>query len=669
MFFRHIVPFLFVVFASLHHFTSFALHKFDNQSHYFCLSIMSESEESSDEEDEEEFLSDDDWEAVLSSLMKSRPDLFLPKHDNGKKRKRRPRADLWASEWGRLLKHHNTMTPGTFEYVKFRLRFRVPYPLFKYRLIPAIKDANIFNKKRASYIPIEFKVMVALRIIGRDTDCDTASELSGIPKSTCNNIMKEFCLAFSKAFYDEFVYFPGGDELSKIMETFAKVGFPGAVGSMDVTHFRWLACPKEEFNLCKGKYPFPTLACQCIVDHNRRILFCSNLYDGRENDKNITADDEFTYDIMHGKFDDVEFKLYDKDGVLHICTGGYIIVDGGYQNLACFVDPLHDANGHKEVHWSEFLESVRKDVECTFAILKQRFRILRNGLQYSREVSNAIFKTCAILHNMLLAYDGLDQFQWNATTWDGEDPNMSDEDIYFHVPNDLNENAAVLSQGRFAVVVNDTTQRGPHFSTRNRNHHTLIREALVNHFYHQWRYGQLEWPRRFSKECKSAHPMKRIQRALADHTYDSLYVKATDLVLMVNGVARPDVDLGSGLFCSMLLPSTKNGIKLAEFKGVIITEAERRIREERGFGGYVIATQDGLLDCYEHAKNHTCKASMANSALRCFNRSENTSAVNNCQIKVKGRTVTLYTAANTIIPPNRELLYSYHASYKYPDVI
>jgi hypothetical protein len=164
------------------------------------------------------------------------------------------------------------------------------------------------------------------------------------------------------------------------MDVFGKVGFPGAMGSMDVTHFRWLAYPKDNYNFYKGKYHFPTLASQAVVDHNRRILFLSSLYDSRENDKNITSDDDFTYKIMMGKYNDIEFKLYDDSGTLRICKGGYVIVDGDYHNNSCFVDTLHNANGLNEVHWSEFVESVRKDVECTFGILKQRFRILRNGL-------------------------------------------------------------------------------------------------------------------------------------------------------------------------------------------------------------------------------------------------------------------------------------------------
>ena len=52
------------------------------------------------------------------------------------------------------------------------------------------KEINVFEMKISSRITIEFKILVALRILGRDNDCDTVSELSAISESTCNEIFK-----------------------------------------------------------------------------------------------------------------------------------------------------------------------------------------------------------------------------------------------------------------------------------------------------------------------------------------------------------------------------------------------------------------------------------------------------------------------------------------------
>ena len=67
-----------------------------------------------------------------------------------------------------------------------------------------------------------------------------------------------------------------------------------------------------------------------------------------------------------------------------------------------------------ETRLSEWLESMRKDVECTFGILKGRFRILKAGIMlHGVDVADSIWLTCCALHNMLLEIDGI------TGEWDG----------------------------------------------------------------------------------------------------------------------------------------------------------------------------------------------------------------------------------------------------------
>ena len=50
-----------------------------------------------------------------------------------------------------------------------------------------------------------------------------------------------------------------------------------------------------------------------------------------------------------------------------------------------------------------------KNIECTFGILKQHWRILKSGIRiHSIELADKIFKTCCTLHNYLLDANGLD---------------------------------------------------------------------------------------------------------------------------------------------------------------------------------------------------------------------------------------------------------------------
>ena len=76
-----------------------------------------------------------------------------------------------------------------------------------------------------------------------------------------------------------------------------------------------------------------------------------------------------------------------------------------------------------ETRWSQWLESMRKDVECTFGILKGRWRILKSGIRlHGVDTADNIWMTCCALHNMLLEVDG------NSESWDGEE-GMFDFDI------------------------------------------------------------------------------------------------------------------------------------------------------------------------------------------------------------------------------------------------
>ena len=61
------------------------------------------------------------------------------------------------------------------------------------------------------------------------------------------------------------------------------------------------------------------------------------------------------------------------------------------------------------------MESARKDVECTFGILKKPFLFLKNPIDlHSPERIEDAFHTCGALHNWLHEYDGWDDWEMRA---------------------------------------------------------------------------------------------------------------------------------------------------------------------------------------------------------------------------------------------------------------
>ena len=61
-------------------------------------------------------------------------------------------------------------------------------------------------------------------------------------------------------------------------------------------------------------------------------------------------------------------------------SGVYVLVDNGYLDWSCTVPPMTMTNQISEIRWSKWVESMRKDVECIFRILKSRFRVLKTGI-------------------------------------------------------------------------------------------------------------------------------------------------------------------------------------------------------------------------------------------------------------------------------------------------
>ena len=119
------------------------------------------------------------------------------------------------------------------------------------------------------------------------------------------------------------------------------------------------------------------------------------------------------------------------NGEEYLEKGCYHLVDGGYHKWRCLQCPLKHSAIKKDALWSEWAESVRKDVECTFGSLKGRFRCLKVPIFYNtRDVVDNMFFTCCIFHNLLLTFDGLDARWEKDINYAGRDGEHAAEDLF-----------------------------------------------------------------------------------------------------------------------------------------------------------------------------------------------------------------------------------------------
>ncbi len=124
---------------------------------------------------------------------------------------------------------------------------------------------------------------------------------------------------------------------------------------------------------------------------------------GACNDKHIVWLDPTVALIQEDWYRHVEWYYFNLLGEVQSSRGIYLICDNGYHRWPTLICPFKgESIASRNGFFSTNLESVRKDVECPFGILKKRWRILEYGIHYRKiEILEEVFLTCCVLHNMM----------------------------------------------------------------------------------------------------------------------------------------------------------------------------------------------------------------------------------------------------------------------------
>lgn len=397
------------------------------------------------------------------------------------------------------------------EKVKFRRRFRIPWRNYR-ELVAEAREKKWFpNCEKPDAVgrygaPLDLLILGSLRYLGRGWTFDDLQEATGISAEVHRVFFHDFCEVGATILFERWVTIPGtADEVAASMAEYAAAGFPGCIGSADATHIIMEKCYARLKNQNTGaKSSCTTRTYNITVNHRRRILHTTKGYPGSWCDKTLIRFDSFLTDIQHHrKFSDVEFELLLKPTGNQKYKGAWVMVDNGYLNWPTTVPPFKNPSNVGELRWSKWLESMRKDVECTFGILKGRFRILKTGVRvHSFKRMDNIWFTCCALHNWLLNIDGLDA-NWNEgaiSFYQGPDGNHDRFDVDAHAPGRLPDyDPTHMGQaGAFQFQSDLTTQPPPPLPIMNV--HTMplsgFRNNLIDHFSRKWHQNEIRWPSR-----------------------------------------------------------------------------------------------------------------------------------------------------------------------------
>lgn len=306
---------------------------------------------------------------------------------------------------------------------RFRNRFRIPFHCWE-DLVDDMKSNDLFRQwhdgtksAHGRYSsPLELLSLGGLRYLGRNCTFDDLEEHTFISLSTHYRFFEKFIEYGSTTLYEKYVTSPADKEdFASVGHEYNQAGFHGAIGSMDATHVTINGCRYGARRSHLGhKLNKTARSYNIVVNHRRRILSSTMGHPSTWNDKTIVLHDDFITKIKSGEIgNDKVFYLLrkDKDGNISRVKyiGVWVIVDGGYLNWSVTVPPFQWCDFQSQLRWSQWLESLRKDVECTFGIMKKRFRCLSHGIDaLSVEKADKIWRTCCAIHNMLLIEDGYD---------------------------------------------------------------------------------------------------------------------------------------------------------------------------------------------------------------------------------------------------------------------
>lgn len=436
-------------------------------------------------------------EAIVQSevLLKKKRDF------SGRRFERRPDYD--KSTWGLMLLNPRFKDPGDKKGGQlFRRRFRVPFPVFE-EILGMTRSSGWFTEGRDAIgvlaAPLELKILGVLRVLGRGYCFDGVEELCFISAEVIRKFFHKFCELFAAKYFTVYCSPPSTEEeIDHITGVYARMGLPGCIGSTDCVHIRWERCPAGGRSIHKGKEGYPTLSYEVSVDHSKRIMAVTQGHPGARNDKTIVKFDGFVTAIHDGSlYKDVTFDLLDEEGMSHQQKGLYLIVDGGYHKWRCMQCPMKHTSKMKEALWSKWVESVRKDVECTFGILKGRFRCLKLPIYYqSKSLIDNMFFTCCILHNILLNVDGYDVRWEENVNWEGQAGHHAAEDITIFKKHWRRASTLVGTTDYTLQGINAVNHRYDIFHEGGeevQDSHFSLRNKLVEHYSRKYASREIEW--------------------------------------------------------------------------------------------------------------------------------------------------------------------------------
>jgi hypothetical protein len=137
-------------------------------------------------------------------------------------------------------------------------------------------DPYFLQKKDALGVPgltSEHNICACLQMLAYGTAADSFDQYFRIAESTMLVSIERLTKSVINVFKQEYLRIPTASDTRKIFARSRNRGFPGTIGSIDSSKWKWKNCPTAWSGQLTGKESVPTLTIEAVVDERLWIWY------------------------------------------------------------------------------------------------------------------------------------------------------------------------------------------------------------------------------------------------------------------------------------------------------------------------------------------------------------------------------------------------------------
>jgi Plant transposon protein len=229
------------------------------------------------------------------------------------------------------------MDNSTYDYVDFQRRFRAPKPVF-FRLFSEVcrNDSYFLQKMDALGVlglTSEQNLCAWLQMLAYGTEADSFDKYFRIAESKMLVSIERFTKSVINIFKEEYLRTPTAIDKTKILARSRDRGFPGKIGSIDCSKWKWKNSPTAWSGQLTGKKSVPTLTIDAVVDDRLWIWHLFFGMPGSANDISVLNISPLMNIILEEKYPfRVEYTIANEKR-----TNLYFLADGIYPRWTIFM--------------------------------------------------------------------------------------------------------------------------------------------------------------------------------------------------------------------------------------------------------------------------------------------------------------------------------------------